>query len=85
MDGWSVFGTNLSDESKILGREFMVESPTIFVLGNEGEGLSKAVADVCDAHFVIGGQEKPKSSFGYDLDSLNVSVATGVLLHALKR
>lgn len=47
-------------------------SPTMFVLGSEGEGLGRRVASMCDA--LVGIPQAGK------LGSLNVSVAAGILL-----
>ena len=51
----------------------------ILVLGNEGKGLRKNVSEVCERHMIIEG------GGGDDgiVDSLNVSVAAGILLSKL--
>jgi len=49
--------------------------PTALVLGNEETGLSPAVARECAAAVAIAGSGK--------VESLNVSVAAGILIHAL--
>jgi TrmH RNA methyltransferase len=51
--------------------------PVALVLGNEETGLSPAIAEACEARATISG--------GGALDSLNVSVAAGILMHALRR
>ncbi len=51
--------------------------PVLLVVGNEGDGLRKLVREACHrAVSVVGG--------GDGVDSLNVGVATGVLLSQLR-
>ena len=47
--------------------------PTGFVIGNEGNGLSKELSDVCDEKITI-----PMEG---QLESLNAAMATGILLY----
>jgi TrmH RNA methyltransferase len=51
--------------------------PVALVLGNEETGLCEATIAACAARATIAG--------GGALDSLNVSVAAGILMHALRR
>jgi len=53
------------------------DRPVALVLGNEETGLAQATVDACAAKATIAG--------GGALDSLNVSVAAGILMHALRR
>jgi TrmH RNA methyltransferase len=53
------------------------DRPVALVLGNEETGLSEATIAACEAKATIAG--------GGALDSLNVSVAAGILMHALRR
>ncbi|MCU0985265.1 MAG: RNA methyltransferase [Acetobacteraceae bacterium] len=53
------------------------DRPVALVLGNEETGLSEATIAACAAKATIAG--------GGALDSLNVSVAAGILMHALRR
>lgn len=53
-------------------RKLAVAGPSVWVLGNEREGLSPAVRLQCDQFVSIGGDGP--------VDSLNVSVAAGILL-----
>jgi 23S rRNA (guanosine2251-2'-O)-methyltransferase len=53
------------------------DRPTVLVMGSEGEGLQPAVRDVCD-HLVAIPMRGP-------VESLNVSVAAGILLFAAAR
>jgi TrmH RNA methyltransferase len=53
------------------------DRPIALVLGNEETGLAEATIAACEAKATIVG--------GGALDSLNVSVAAGILMHALRR
>lgn len=55
-----------------------LDQPTIIVMGNEGAGLRKNVEMACSDLIKIGSDQVllPEG-----IDSLNVSVAAGVLLH----
>ncbi len=63
----------------LLGSPFgnlpMLTLPLLFCAGNEGSGLSEEILDLCDANVVIDGVQS--------VDSLNVSVAAGILLDRL--
>lgn len=48
-------------------------------MGNEGNGLRKQIMDLCDSFI----QVPSMSTFQSNVDSLNVSVATGVILSKL--
>eukprot|EP00617_Octactis_speculum_P017859 CAMPEP_0185755530 /NCGR_PEP_ID=MMETSP1174-20130828/14008_1 /TAXON_ID=35687 /ORGANISM="Dictyocha speculum, Strain CCMP1381" /LENGTH=370 /DNA_ID=CAMNT_0028434103 /DNA_START=85 /DNA_END=1198 /DNA_ORIENTATION=+ len=85
-DGWRVVGTALSDDSIPL-EELKPGRPTIVVLGNEGHGLRTNVRRACDVTVRIARgtrsmKQKEAAELG-DLDSLNVSVSGGILLHHL--
>jgi len=58
----------------------LASDPCILVLANEGKGLPRAVRAVCDEEVFI-----PGGSLESALDSLNVSVAGGILCHAFLR
>ncbi|XP_068161807.1 rRNA methyltransferase 1, mitochondrial [Antennarius striatus] len=82
--GWQVIGTVAAEaeESQIPVTncsEFKITEPTLLLLGSEGEGLSKELLSLCQTLLTI--------PAGRDLfpgiESLNVSVATGILLHSL--
>lgn len=78
-DGWSVVGASASSEA-VECTQINVDRPTLLVLGSEGSGLRTNVKRACDT-FV-----KVSSAEGLDgeiVESLNVSVATGVLLHTM--
>ncbi|KAI8912370.1 Alpha/beta knot methyltransferase [Powellomyces hirtus] len=66
----------------------LVHSPTILVLGSEGRGLRSPVSKMCHDHLIVGddaedSEDANRNSNEYRVDSLNVSVAAGILLHAL--
>ena len=54
-----------------------IRFPAVLVLGNEHEGLSDRVKSRCDALVTIPGKG--------DMQSLNVSVAAGIMLAELDR
>ncbi len=56
---------------------FAFGRPVVLVVGNEREGLSDRVLDSCDARIAIGGTGA--------MESLNVSVATSILIAAMAR
>lgn len=55
--------------------------PTILVMGSERRGLRTTIRKACTALVKVDCLHSDASSVG--LDSLNVSVAAGILLHAL--
>ena len=77
--GWQVIGAT-SDPTSVNCLDVSVRQPTLLVLGNEGVGLRTTVRNVCQTLLSIdtGHVTDPDS-----VDSLNVSVATGILLHQL--
>ncbi|XP_058903566.1 rRNA methyltransferase 1, mitochondrial [Kogia breviceps] len=86
--GWLVAGTvgcpgpevSLSSEIPITScLEFLWDRPTLLVLGNEGSGLSREVQASCQLLLsILPGRQLPPG-----LESLNVSVAAGILLHSI--
>ncbi|KAM9831235.1 rRNA methyltransferase 1, mitochondrial [Neosynchiropus ocellatus] len=84
--GWHAVGTVGADEQKVWipvvqCSDFHMTKPTLLLLGGEGQGLSPNLLKLCHTLVTI--------PAGRDLlpgiDSLNVSVAAGVLLHSLLR
>ncbi|XP_019856964.1 PREDICTED: rRNA methyltransferase 1, mitochondrial-like isoform X3 [Amphimedon queenslandica] len=63
----------------ILASDHKVIRPTMLIVGNEGHGLTKEVCSCCTKLLTI----NPKRSLSPGFDSLNVSVATGILLNTL--
>jgi len=88
--GWQVVGSALNTNSVSAG-SLKLDKPTLLVMGNEGRGLRTNVLRLCDILVQIDGGKRASDlghllgdSEGEDvLDSLNVSVAGGILLHQL--
>jgi 21S rRNA (GM2251-2'-O)-methyltransferase len=76
-EGWQVVGTSLGDGSTLMA-EIPKNRPTILVLGNEGHGIRTNVLRKCSHLVRIEGGESHDS-----VDSLNVSVTGGIMLHFL--
>jgi 21S rRNA (GM2251-2'-O)-methyltransferase len=93
--GWVVLGA-AAGSGAVDCREWQIDRPTVLVVGNEGRGLRTMVRQQCDALVRVdgggvgGGKKRGVISTtmaGEDgsggVDSLNVSVATAILLHEL--
>lgn len=83
-EGFSIVGTDVRGGVPLDAHAFA--SRSVVVLGNERMGLSEDVRRLCDATVIIPGvgpTPPPTSSRGGTLDSLNVSVAAGILAYAL--
>lgn len=65
-------------EGSIPCSEYKLQGPTVLVLGSEGYGLRHAVQRCCDSMIRVDGGDPSQV-----VDSLNVSVATGILLHTV--
>eukprot|EP00898_Chlorokybus_atmophyticus_P007998 jgi/Chlat1/819/Chrsp104S01277 len=76
-DGWQVLGA-AADDDAVDCAQFEVSGPTILVLGSEGKGLRPTVRRLCTQMLRV---ECPADTSL--VDSLNVSVAAGILLHRL--
>jgi len=72
--GWpgSVVGTLLT--ATVDHRSARYESPTLILMGNEQAGLPPELADACDVNVKIPMRGRA--------DSLNLSVATGIMIYA---
>jgi tRNA G18 (ribose-2'-O)-methylase SpoU len=70
-----VIGTDLNAKQSLYDIE--IRFPCVIVFGNEQEGLSSSVKQRCDQVVRIAGTEK--------IQSLNVAVASGVILSELIR
>lgn len=82
--GYSVMGTSLDDGALPLSQT-KVKGPTVLVLGNEGFGLRTNVRRACDTMVMIEGVRKTGGGADAGVDSLNVSVTGGVLMHFLQQ
>ena len=78
-EGWDVLGA-AAESDAVDVTEVAVERPTVLVMGNEGRGLRTNVRRACSKMVKVEGA--PGGSQG-GVDSLNVSVATGIMLHTL--
>lgn len=79
--GWQVVGTVGPEAEAPVGRcsDFQMTKPTLLLMGGEGEGLSQELLSLCQTLLTIpAGRELFPG-----IESLNVSVATGILLHSL--
>ena len=71
--GFTVWGAAL-DENAVSLREAVFTPKSAVVIGNEGQGISKEVSDLCDYKLYI-----PIK----DAESLNAGVAAGIILYQL--
>jgi len=79
--GWTILGT-LGVKNAANVNSYSLKAPAILVLGSEGEGLSSGVSQLCDTLLQIEGVPS-NSGNAQLLDSLNVGVASGIILHHL--
>ncbi|GAX80762.1 hypothetical protein CEUSTIGMA_g8197.t1 [Chlamydomonas eustigma] len=79
VDGWEVLGAASDTRAKDC-RSVALTKPTILVMGNEGTGLRTNIKRACTG-FVKVEMGLPKQLLA--ADSLNVSVAAGILVHSL--
>ena len=70
-DGWEIIGVEQDRHAKDY-RKLKVVKPTLFIFGNEINGIPKSVRDACDSLIEI-----PMHG---EKESLNVSVAAGIIL-----
>ena len=73
--GYFVYGAEGTAETSLWNAEW--DRPVVVVMGSEGEGLAPGVADACD--------ELVSIPLRGPVESLNVSVAAGLLLFAAAR
>ncbi|NXO58084.1 MRM1 methyltransferase, partial [Aramus guarauna] len=83
-EGWEVVGTVTKPEGVenvpvISCLEFRWSKPVIIVIGNEGDGLSLETQLLCHRMLSI----PPGRALHPGIESLNVSVATGIFLHSI--
>jgi 23S rRNA (guanosine2251-2'-O)-methyltransferase len=75
LNGISVFASEMTAEKNIFDMDFSM--PCAIIMGSEEKGVSPALMKICDEQFKI-----PMQS---DFESLNVSVATGMVLYEVMR
>ena len=73
-NGWRIVGVE-QDARAVDYRSFKKNGPTLIIFGNEVRGISKALRDRCDTLVEIPMHGKK--------ESLNVSVAAGIILFQL--
>ncbi|XP_030648845.1 rRNA methyltransferase 1, mitochondrial [Chanos chanos] len=83
-EGWHIVGTvgfeaEDSAAPTLPCHEFRMTKPTLLLMGGEGVGLSPELRQTCDVLLTI----PPRRDLHPAVESLNVSVATGILLHSL--
>ena len=73
-NGYMILGTNVND-----GVDVRSIKPSKFalVMGNEGQGVKQEIQDMCDKNLYI--------KMNSDCESLNVAVATSILLYEINR
>jgi 21S rRNA (GM2251-2'-O)-methyltransferase len=79
-DGWDVLGAAGEADARDVNDIEVLTNPTVLVMGNEGVGLRTNVRRACTSLVRVAGGNETST-----VDSLNVSVATGIILHALIR
>ena len=72
--GFWIYGADMEGQSC---HETDLKGNTALIMGSEGTGISRLTADKCDALIKI--------PMGGHIESLNVSVAAGILLYEAKR
>lgn len=82
--GWQVVGTVGAETEKsqipvTQCSDFQMTKPTLLLMGGEGGGLSQELLSLCQTLLTIPAGRELFSG----IESLNVSVATGILLHSL--
>ncbi|KAM9218490.1 rRNA methyltransferase 1, mitochondrial [Leptosomus discolor] len=83
-EGWEVVGTvskpeDVENVPVVSCLEFRWNKPVIIVIGSEGDGLSLETQLLCHRMLAI----PPGRALHPGIESLNVSVATGILLHSV--
>ncbi len=75
-EGFAIYGAMLEGTE---ARRWQPQQPGVLVLGSEGHGLSTSVAQLLDEAVAIAGSAQRQG-----VESLNVAVAAGILLHRWK-
>ncbi|XP_063258941.1 rRNA methyltransferase 1, mitochondrial [Prinia subflava] len=83
-EGWEVVGTvsrpeGVEDVPVTSCSEFQWDKPLVVVIGSEGQGLSPQTELQCRRMLAI----PPGRALHPGIDSLNVSVAAGIILHSI--
>ena len=72
-----VYGTNVGHGEDIRNLKKEDKEKYALVVGNEGNGVRESIQNICDKNFYI--------SMNPDVESLNVGVATSILLYELDK
>lgn len=73
-EGYKVFGTSVTHGIPL--KEATLRTKYAFIVGNEGAGVQEKLLSMCDENLYI-----PMSD---DCESLNVAIATGIILYELE-
>ena len=70
-----IYGTRFKDAKTL--KDVKVNDKYVLVMGNEGQGVSKEILDLCDDYIYI--------DMNKSCESLNVAVATSIILYEINR
>lgn len=73
--GYKIYSTTLNDKSKFLDEFLKIPAKTLLIFGNEGNGIREEIFKISDYFIKIEID---------NIDSLNVGVATGIVLNYFK-
>jgi TrmH family RNA methyltransferase len=74
-DNYQIIGSDVNGGTDI--KNFEKEDKFVIIMGNEGQGISKEILDLCDTFVHINMSDK--------CESLNVGVAAGIILYELDK
>ncbi len=74
-NGYKIYGTRVDNGKNIKNIEKIEK--TCIIMGNEGNGVSKSILDMCDEYIYI--------DMNASCESLNVAVATSIILYELDK
>ena len=77
-NGWNIIGADNTSGAVDLVSVSPLKGPTILVLGSEGYGLRTLVKNQCSSFVKIASECEGGEA---DVDSLNVGVCAGIMLH----
>ncbi|HQZ76094.1 MAG TPA: TrmH family RNA methyltransferase, partial [Chitinophagaceae bacterium] len=75
LNGIRVFASEMTAEKNVADCDY--KTPCAIVMGSEEKGIYPALMKICD--------EKIKIPMARDFESLNVSVATGIILYEVMK
>ena len=75
LENYTIYGTKVDGGKEL--KTISKEEKQIIVMGNEGKGVSKEILDMCDEYLYINMNEV--------CESLNVAVATSIILYELDK